>query len=127
MLIVTEVLLGSGLAVTTSTMSIINPSTCIVLISSTTLLSSIAILITNEYISKLKTRYTKFRNWLLVISFLYEKALKQSMIDKKVDENEALEFKKIYIHYLDERKESMTSSQFRVEDVFGHVRSEDSI
>ena len=39
-------------------MSLINPSNDIVLTSSTALLTSIAILITNEYFSELKKRYT---------------------------------------------------------------------
>ena len=58
-LIIIQVLLGSGSAATTSTMSLINPSIGIVLTSSTDLLTSIAVLKTNEYISKLKIRYTK--------------------------------------------------------------------
>ena len=59
LLITTEILRGSGSAIGTSTMSLINPSIGIVLTSSTALLTSIAILMTNEYISKLKLRYTK--------------------------------------------------------------------
>ena len=64
-------------------MSVINPRFGIVLTSSTALLTSMAILITNEYISKLKMRYTKLRDWIIVISFLYEKTLKTSLVDKK--------------------------------------------
>ena len=45
----------------------------ILLTSSTALLTSIAILITNEYIPKIKIRYTKLRDWIDVITFLYEK------------------------------------------------------
>ena len=56
LLIITEILIGSGSAIGTSTMSLINPSIGIVLTSSTALLTSIAILITNENISKLKIR-----------------------------------------------------------------------
>ena len=48
----------------------------------------------NEYISKLKRRYTKKRNWINVITRLYDKTLKQSMVDKKIDEKEANEVKK---------------------------------
>ena len=100
-LIITEVLIGSGFAYSTSTMSIINPSIGIVLTSSTALLTSLAILITNEYISKLKLRYTKLRGWINVKTILYEKTINQSMIDKKIDEKEVLELKKIYNHYID--------------------------
>ena len=105
----------------------INPSVGIVISSSTALLTSIAILITNEYISKLKIRYTKLKDWINVITLLYEKTLKQSMIDKKIDEKEAMELKKIYNHYFDKRFEIMKNTSFRVEDIFGDVISKDSI
>ena len=80
---ITEILVGSGSAIGSSAMSIINPGAGIIISSSTALLTSIAILITNEYISKLNIRYTKLRDWINVITLLYEKTLKESMIDKK--------------------------------------------
>ena len=83
LLIITEILVGSGSARGTSTMSLLNPSIGIVLTSSTALLTSIAISITNKYISKLKIRYTNLRDWINVITLLYEKTLKESMIDEK--------------------------------------------
>ena len=49
LLIISEIVIGSGSAVSTSAMSLINPSIGIVLTSSTALLTSRAILITNEY------------------------------------------------------------------------------
>ena len=49
------------------------------------------------------------------------------MIDKKIDEKESLELKKIYNHYIDKRKEIMNSTKFKVEDIFGDVISKDSI
>ena len=127
LLIITEILVGTGSAVGSSTMGLINPSVGIVISSSTALLTSIAILITNEYISKLKIRYTKLKDWINVITLLYEKTLKQSMIDKKIDEKEAMELKKIYNHYLDKRSEIMKNTSFRVEDVFDDVICKDSI
>ena len=127
LLIITEILIGSGSAISTSTMSLINPSIGIVLTSSTALLTSLAILITNEYISKLKLRYTKLRDWINFITILYEKTLNQSMVDKKIDEKEASELKKIYNHYLDKRKKIMDSTKFKFEDIFGDVISKDSI
>ena len=108
-------------------MGLINPSVGIVISSSTALLTSFAILITNESISKLKIRDTKLKDWINVITLLYEKPLKQSMIDKKIDEKEAMELKNIYNHYLDKRSEIMKNTSFRVEDVFGDVISKDSI
>ena len=61
LLIITETLVGSASAVGSSTMGLINPGAGIIISSSTALLTSIAILITNEFISKLKIRYTKLR------------------------------------------------------------------
>ena len=57
---------------------------------------------------------------------LYEKTLKQPMIDKKIDEKEAQELKKIYNHYIDKRSEIMKNTSFKVEDVFGDVLSKDN-
>ena len=123
LLIITEILIGSGSAIGTSTMSLINPSIGIVLTSSTALITSLAILITNEYISKLKLRYTKLRDWINFITILYEKTLKESMVDKKIDQKEAEQLKQIYNHYVDKRKEIMDSTKFKVEDIFGDVIS----
>ena len=62
-------------------MSLISPSSDIAVTSSSTSLNSIAILITKEYISKLKLRYTKLRDWISFNTILYKKTLNQSMID----------------------------------------------
>ena len=70
-------------------MGLINPGPGMNISSSTALLTSIAILITNEYTSKLKKRYSKLRDWINVITLLYEKTLKQSMVDEKIDEKKA--------------------------------------
>ena len=77
LIIITEILIGLGSTIGTSTMGLINPGAGINISSSTALLTSIAILIKNEYISKLKIRYTKLRDWINVITLLYEKTLKQ--------------------------------------------------
>ena len=108
-------------------MGLINPSVGIVISSSTALLTSTAILITNEYISNLKIRYTKLRDWINVITLLSEKTLKESMIDKKIDEKEANQLKQIYNHYIDKKSEIMKNTQFKVEDVLGDVISKDTI
>ena len=70
LLIITEILIGGGSAIGTSTISLINPSIGIIASSSTAFLTSLAILITNEYISKLKLRYTKLRDWINFITIL---------------------------------------------------------
>ena len=105
LLIISESLIGSGSAIGSSAMSLINPGAGIIISSSTALLISIAILITNEYISKLKIRYTKLRDWINVITLLYEKTLKHSMVDKKIDEKEAEQLKKFIIIILIKEKE----------------------
>ena len=58
-------------------------------------LSNISTLITNEYFSRLKIRYVKLKDWNHVITLLHEKTLKESMIDKEIDQKEAEELKKI--------------------------------
>ena len=126
-LLITEILVGSGSAIGSSAMSLINPGAGIIISSSTALLTSIAILITNEYISKLKIRYTKLRDWINVITLLYEKTLKESMIDKKIDQKEAEQLKQIYNHYVDKKSEIMKNTQFRVEDIFNEVINKDTI
>ena len=85
-------------------MSLLNPSSGIVVTSSSALLSGIAILFTNEYVSKLKTRYTKLKDWINVISLLCEKTLKISTVDEKIGEKEAEELKKVYNHYPEKEK-----------------------
>ena len=52
--------------------------------------------------------------------------MKQSLVDKKVDEKEALELKKNYNHLLDERKEIIKNTSFKFEDGFGDVISKDN-
>ena len=120
-------MIGSGSAISTSTMSIKNPSVGIALTSSTALLTSLAILITNEYISKLKLRCTKLRDWTNFITILYEKTLKESLIDKKINEKEAEQLKQNYNQYINKKSEIMKNTQFKVEDVFTDVISKDTI
>ena len=91
------------------------------------MLNSIANLITNEYISILKIRYTKLRDWINVFTLLYEVTLKQLMIDKKIVDKEAQEIKKTYNLYRDKRNEIMINTSFKVEDVFVDKFSKDSI
>ena len=95
LLIITEILVGSASTVGTSTMGMINPGAGIIISSSTALLTSIAILITNENILKFKGRFTKVRDWINVITLLYEKTSKKSVVDKKTDEKESEKLKKI--------------------------------
>ena len=56
-----------------------------------------------------------------------KKLWKRLWLIKKIDEKEAEELKKIYNHYLDNRKEIMKNTSFRVEDVLGDIISKDSI
>ena len=122
---ITEILFGSGSTIGSSTLGLINPGAGIFISPSTALLTSIAILITNEYISKLKIRYTKLRDWIIVITLLFEKTLKTSMVDKRIDEKEAQELKEVYNPYPDKRKEILKNTQLKVDDVFGDVISKD--
>ena len=69
---------------------------------------------------------TKLKDWINVIILLYEKTLKTCMVEKKIDEKEAQELKKIYNHYIDKISEIKKNTSFRVEDVFGDVLSKDN-
>ena len=125
LLITTEILVGSGSATGTSTMSLLYLSIGRVLTSSTALLTSIAILISNEYIRKLKIRYTKLRDWIIFITLYYEKTLKESMIDEKNNEKETEQLKQIYNRYIDKKTEILKNTQFKV--VLTDVISKDTI
>ena len=52
---------------------------------------------------------------------LYEKTLKESMIDKVINQKEAEQLKQIYNHYVDKKSETMKNTQFKVEDIFNEV------
>ena len=86
LLIITEISVGSASTISSSTMGLINPGAGIIISSKTALLTSIAILITNEDIIKLKIRYTILGECINVFTLLYEKTLKQSIVDKKIDQ-----------------------------------------
>ena len=58
---------------------------------------------------------------------LYEKSLKQSVIDRKINEKETHELKKQCNLYLDERSDIMRSTQFMVEEVFGRLLNKASL
>ena len=93
LLSITEILIGPTSTISSSTMGLNNPGAGIIISRSTTLISSIAILITNQNFSKLKIRYNIERDWIYVITLLYEKCLKPSVVDKKSYEKEAEEMK----------------------------------
>ena len=78
-------------------MGLINPGAGIIISSSTALLTSIAILKTNEHNSKIEVNYNKLRHWSNVITLLYEKTSKTSLVDKQIDQKEAEELKRFII------------------------------
>ena len=93
-------MIGSASTKISSTLSILNPGVQVIS-SSSALLISIAILLTNEYISEIRTRYTKLSFWIIIITLLWGKPLKRSMTDKKIDDKEAKKWKKIFNQYVD--------------------------
>ena len=104
LLIITEILVGSASSVSSSAMGFMNPGAGIIISSSIALSTSIAILIKSEYISKMKIPYTKLRDWINIITLLFEKTLKSPMVVKIIDQKEAEELKKIYNHYIYKEK-----------------------
>ena len=71
-------------------------------------------------------RYTKLKDWIIVITLLYERTLKTPMVHEKNDEREGEELKRIYNHYLGKRKDDMKSTQFKVENAFGDIANKDN-
>ena len=112
-MIVSEILIGvGGLSVGSGlTISGIAP-VVMVTAGSISFLSSIPTLITNEYFSKIEIRHTKSRDWINVTTPLYEKALKESMIDTKIDREEVEKLRSIYNHYVNKQDEIKKSTQF---------------
>ena len=86
--------MGSASTISISTLGTINPSGGIRISSSTALLASNDILVTNENISKLKIRYNKLSDWINVITLLYAKSSKKSIVDKEIGEKEDAEVKR---------------------------------
>ena len=46
---------------------------------------------------------------------------------KKIDERGAIELKKVYNHFLDERTDIMKKAQLKVEEVFDDISNKDSL
>ena len=86
------------------TLSIVNPSNGIPIASSSALITSIAIFITNEHFGNYKKRYTNLRPWIIVFSLLYEKILKQSMLDEEIDDEEAQELKNVLLSFFGKKE-----------------------
>ena len=80
--------------------------------------TSIAILITKEFIQKTKLRFIKQRDCINLFTLVYEKTLKHKMIAKKIDEKEEMEFEEISNQYLDKRCDIMKNTEFKFEDVY---------
>ena len=74
--------MGSGSAIRSSTLSLLKPSVGVLITSSPALITSIAILIKNEYNSKMKKKHTELGDWILVHVLLYDKTTKHSRTDK---------------------------------------------
>ena len=125
-LFLTETLIGSASSLNSSTLAILNLSGGIVVSGSTALLTRIGILITNEYISNLKIRYTKLRDWINAFTSLYKEALETSMVDKKNLMRKKLRNLKRFLNNTLIRDEIMNNTLFKVEDIFGDILSKDS-
>ena len=67
-----EISFRSASTTNSSTLSILNSGVGVIYSSSSAVLKSFAILITNEYISKSKRIFTILGDWINVTSLLYE-------------------------------------------------------
>ena len=75
--------------------------------------------------SKLKTINTKLGDWIDVVTLLQGRSLKQSLIDKKLDQKEDDE--KNHNHYMTKGSDFMKNTQFIVEEVSGNFLKEYSV
>ena len=118
-----EILAGASGVVVGSTLTAtgVGTQTGVPIAGVSSLVISVAVLFTNEYFSRLKSRYQKLRVHIKMIKLLYEKTLKKSLVDKKIDEKESEELKSIYNHYITKRKEIIENTKFTVEDIFGKL------
>ena len=121
-----ENLFASSCTIVSSNLSVFNPTFVNPIASKSALITSTATWITNEYIFKLKIRYTTLGDWINVSSLLYRRTSKQPMIDKKSDAKGAQKKKNIDIIYLEKRAHMMKKDQFKVKDVFGDILGKES-
>ena len=92
-LTISETLIWSSSTLASSTLLNFNPSIVILIAGSSALITKIAILMTVEKISMTKLQDTTLGDWMNVVSLLYEKTLKQSMIEKKLTKKKPLKSK----------------------------------
>ena len=110
-MIVSEILIGvGGLSVGSGLIISGIAPVGMVTAGSISFLSSISTLLTIEFFSKLKIRYNTLRDWISVTTLLFEKTLKEFMIDKKIDEKEGEKFRSIYNHYINKQDEIKKST-----------------
>ena len=53
--------------------------------------------------------------------------MKESLVDKKINEKGSEQLKQIYNHYNDKKSDIMKNTQFKVEDIFTDVILKDTI
>ena len=70
------------------------------LAAASSFIANIAVLITSEFCSNVKMRYTKLPIWIKLTTIVYEKLLNKSMIDNRTDEREGGELKRIYTNLI---------------------------
>ena len=60
-----------------------------------------------------KVRCTKLRDWINVITLFFKKTLKESMIDKKINEKESEQLKQCYNHCIDKNTEKLKKNSIQ--------------
>ena len=78
LLIISEKIFSSASNNSSSTVGLINPGARVIISCITALLTSIAVLITNEFIPELNLRYTILGDCFIVTNLFYEKSLKKN-------------------------------------------------
>ena len=97
---ITAFLIGSFSTISSSALTLLNPSAGIIISSSTALITSIDILITNEHLSKLQIRCTEIRDWIKVITLLYKKISNNQWQIQKLNKMKLRNWKRFIINIL---------------------------
>ena len=87
-------------------------------IASASFILTISCILLNAYLDNIKMRNRKIQDFINLTILLYEKTMKKALTDNVINEQESIELKDIYQHYLNKKDDSKRSTQFDVNIVF---------
>ena len=120
-------LFGSSSTTVCSTLSIVNPNIGIPIASSSALITSIAVFITKNFLSKLKIRITILKDCFLKnLSYMEKHYINRWWIEKTI-EKAAFKMKRIHSHYLDKPADIIKNIQLQLGKPFDNFVNIDSL